>query len=72
MTWIADLTPDLARPVLFVSGDDQEAKAPISTLIEEMGFPVLDLGSLATGGRLQQVGGPLGGVRLELTDRFTV
>ena len=47
------------RLVLFLSGDDAEAKAVVSGLIEDMGFAPIDLGSLADGGRRQQPGGDL-------------
>lgn len=47
------------RLVLFVSGDDAEAKAVVSGLIEDIGFAPVDLGSLAEGGRRQQPGGDL-------------
>jgi predicted dinucleotide-binding enzyme len=33
----------------------------IKQLIESFGFMAIDLGGLATGGRLQQAGGPLAG-----------
>src|SRR5262245_919949 len=49
------------RRVIFVSGDHPEPKAFIKQLIESFGFTAIDLGSLATGGRLQQAGGPLAG-----------
>jgi 8-hydroxy-5-deazaflavin:NADPH oxidoreductase len=45
--------------VLFVSGNDQAAKAEIITLFDVMGFATIDLGNLAVGGRIQQAGGPL-------------
>jgi 8-hydroxy-5-deazaflavin:NADPH oxidoreductase len=45
-----------ARLVLFVAGDDAEAKAKVSGLIEEIGFVPVDTGSLAQGGRRQQPG----------------
>ena len=51
----------MARPVLFVSGDDDSAKNTIKALIESFGFAVIDLGSLQIGGRLQQAGGPIAG-----------
>ena len=35
------------RPVMFVAGDDEDAKATAKQLIEELGFEVLDAGSLA-------------------------
>jgi 8-hydroxy-5-deazaflavin:NADPH oxidoreductase len=44
------------RLVLFVAGDDQEAKERVSALIEEIGFAPVDTGSLAEGGRRQQPG----------------
>ena len=45
--------------VLFVSGDDTEAKAQVGQLFEDVGFAVIDLGTLASGGRIQQGRGPL-------------
>jgi len=46
--------------VLFMSGDDDDAKAVVSGILEKAGFAVIDLGGLATGGKLQQFpGGPL-------------
>ncbi|MGH9785406.1 MAG: NADPH-dependent F420 reductase, partial [Terriglobia bacterium] len=46
--------------VLFVSGDDAAAKATVTEMLEKAGFAVIDLGSLAVGGYLQQFpGGPL-------------
>jgi hypothetical protein len=48
------------RRVLFMSGDDTSAKAEVSAVLEKMGFATIDLGGLASGGRLQQFpGGPL-------------
>jgi predicted dinucleotide-binding enzyme len=44
------------RLVLFVAGDDTEAKAVVSKLIEDIGFAPVDTGSLREGGRLQQPG----------------
>jgi predicted dinucleotide-binding enzyme len=49
------------RRVIFVSGDHPEPTAFIKQLIESFGFAAIDLGGLATGGRLQQAGGPLAG-----------
>lgn len=45
--------------VMFISGDDTEAKTTASALFREAGFCVIDLGGLTDGGRLQQIGGPL-------------
>ena len=52
------------RRVLFLSGDDGAAKAVVADLFEGAGFFPVDLGDLATGGRIQQAGGPLAGVNL--------
>lgn len=50
-----------ARRVVFVSGDDAAAKTTVQSLISELGFLPIDLGSLDEGGRMQQAGGPLAG-----------
>jgi predicted dinucleotide-binding enzyme len=42
------------RRVLFLSGDDGAAKADVAELFEAAGFVPIDLGDLATGGRMQQ------------------
>jgi predicted dinucleotide-binding enzyme len=47
--------------VIFVSGDDAEAKSEVAALFEDAGFFVVDLGGLREGGQMQQVGGPLNG-----------
>ena len=48
------------RRVLFMSGDDAAAKADVSSILDKVGFATIDLGGLASGGRLQQFpGGPL-------------
>jgi predicted dinucleotide-binding enzyme len=44
------------RLALFVAGDDADAKALVSRLIEEIGFAPIDTGQLSDGGRLQQPG----------------
>jgi 8-hydroxy-5-deazaflavin:NADPH oxidoreductase len=50
--------------VLFLSGDDPDAKAEVSALFQDAGFSTIDLGDLITGGEMQQVGGPLAGANL--------
>jgi 8-hydroxy-5-deazaflavin:NADPH oxidoreductase len=50
--------------VIFVSGDDDDAKSEVTGIFEAAGFFVIDLGGLRSGGQLQQVGGPLSGVNL--------
>src|SRR4029453_17668373 len=47
--------------VLFLSGDDRDAKSDVTALFQDAGFSVIDLGDLITGGGMQQVGGPLSG-----------
>ena len=49
------------RRVIFVSGDHLEPTEFVKSLIETFGFVPVYLGGLATGGRLQQAGGPLAG-----------
>jgi predicted dinucleotide-binding enzyme len=51
--------------VVFFSGDDPAAKIGFSGLLADAGFAGIDLGDLATGGRLQQFpGGPLAVINL--------
>jgi predicted dinucleotide-binding enzyme len=50
--------------VIFLSGDDDDAKAEVIALFEGAGFFVVDLGHLIEGGKMQQVHGPLAGVNL--------
>jgi 8-hydroxy-5-deazaflavin:NADPH oxidoreductase len=52
------------RRVIFVSGEDDQAKSEVGDLFEAAGFSAIDLGGLADGGRIQQVGGPLAGADL--------
>jgi predicted dinucleotide-binding enzyme len=47
------------RRVIFLSGDDASAKAAVVELFDAAGYYAIDLGDLVTGGRMQQVGGPL-------------
>jgi 8-hydroxy-5-deazaflavin:NADPH oxidoreductase len=48
--------PKEDRIVLFVAGDDAQAKSTVSKLIYEIGFASADTGSLREGGRKQQPG----------------
>jgi len=52
---------DGGRRVIFVSGDHPEPTEFVKSVIEGFGFVAVYLGGLATGGRLQQAGGPLAG-----------
>lgn len=49
------------KRVIFVSGDDMDAKAVVIALIKEFGYAAVDLGGLVAGGRMQQAGGPIAG-----------
>jgi 8-hydroxy-5-deazaflavin:NADPH oxidoreductase len=55
-----------ARRLLFVSGNDVDAKQQVTSLIEGFGYAVIDLGDLESGGLMQQAGGPLAGKDLLL------
>ena len=72
MSWIGDFSPSKPRTVLFVSGDHTDAKKRVADLVEQVGLTAVDLGSLAVGGRLQQLGGPLAGIRLTFSERFAL
>jgi 8-hydroxy-5-deazaflavin:NADPH oxidoreductase len=50
--------------VIFLSGDDAEAKSEVVALFEDACFFVVDLGGLREGGQMQQVGAPLAGHNL--------
>ncbi len=52
------------RRVIFVSGDDADAKAEVIALFQDAGFLTIDLGSLSSGGEMQQFHGPLAGLNL--------
>ena len=53
--------------VIFISGDEADAKADVAALFEGAGFAAIDLGDLATGGAMQQIHHPLAGVNLVRT-----
>jgi len=50
--------PAEERLVLFVAGDNEEAKSVVSRLVEEVGFTPVDTGSLSEG-RKQEPGSPI-------------
>jgi predicted dinucleotide-binding enzyme len=67
--WMADEPVQPAgRRVVFVSGDEAEAKHTVKELIAAMGFAPIDIGGLVEGGRLQQAGQPLAALNLLLTN----
>ena len=45
--------------LIFLAGDDTDAKATVSTFIDSLGLAPVDLGELRQGGRGMQAGGPL-------------
>ncbi|MCU1467613.1 MAG: oxidoreductase [Actinomycetia bacterium] len=49
------------RRVMFLSGDDAEAKRAVGELFDAAGFFSIDIGDLVAGGAMQQAGGPLAG-----------
>jgi predicted dinucleotide-binding enzyme len=52
------------RLVIFLAGDDPDAKATVSTFIGSLELAPVDLGDLRQGERLMQVGGPLSGLHV--------
>lgn len=51
--------------VIFYCGDDKKAKEVVAGIIKQIGFAGIDIGSLSTGGKLQQFpGGSLPGLNL--------
>jgi predicted dinucleotide-binding enzyme len=50
--------------VIFLSGDDADAKADVIALFQDAGFAPIDLGDLATGGAMQEIHHPLAGLNL--------
>jgi predicted dinucleotide-binding enzyme len=50
--------------VLFISGDNGDAKAAALALFQDAGFAVIDLGDLAGGGAMQEIHHPLAGLNL--------
>jgi 8-hydroxy-5-deazaflavin:NADPH oxidoreductase len=58
------------RLVVFLAGDEKDAKAEVAQFADSIGFAPVDIGGLRLGGRLMQVGGgPLSGLHvLKLDD----
>jgi len=57
----ADPVVNGAKRVAFISADDDGAKSRVESLLEGLGYVVVDLGNLRNGGLIQQTGGPLAG-----------
>jgi predicted dinucleotide-binding enzyme len=70
MAWIQDFSPQKPKAVIFVSGDDGEAKKIVIDLIDSTGLVAIDLGSLAKGGAMHQVGAPLSGLEFHFVRRL--
>ncbi len=70
MVWIQDFSPNKPRTVIFTSGDDTEAKQLVIELVNSTGLAAIDLGSLATGGAMHEVGAPLSGLDLHFVRRL--
>ncbi|HLB90718.1 MAG TPA: NAD(P)-binding domain-containing protein [Terriglobales bacterium] len=70
MDWIQDFSPKKPRTVIFTSGDDTGAKQLVIDLVNSTGLVAIDLGSLATGGAMQEVGAPLSGLDLHFVRRL--
>jgi hypothetical protein len=70
MAWIQDFSPNKPRTVIFTSGDDIEAKQLVIELVNSTGLVAIDLGSLATGGAMHEVGAPLSGLDLHFVRRL--
>jgi 8-hydroxy-5-deazaflavin:NADPH oxidoreductase len=70
MAWIQDFSSNKPRTVIFTSGDDTEAKQLVVELINSTGLVAIDLGSLAIGGAMHDVGAPLSGLDLHFVRRL--
>ena len=70
MAWIQDFSPNKPRTVIFTSGDDAESKQLVIELINSTGLVAIDLGSLAMGDAMHDVGGPLSGIEFHFIRRL--
>jgi hypothetical protein len=70
MAWIQDFSPNKPRTVIFTSGDDIESKHLVIELVNSTGLVAIDLGSLAIGGAMHEVGAPLSGLDLQFVRRL--
>ncbi|HEY4273731.1 MAG TPA: NAD(P)-binding domain-containing protein [Candidatus Udaeobacter sp.] len=68
--WIQDYSNKKPKTVLFLSGDDTDAKRKLARALEETGFVPVDIGGLIDGGKLQEFGAPLSGLHLDLIKRM--
>jgi 8-hydroxy-5-deazaflavin:NADPH oxidoreductase len=70
MAWIQDFSPNKPPTVIFTSGDDTEAKQLVIDLVNSTGLVAIDLGSLAIGGAMHEVGAPLSGIEFHFVRRL--
>ena len=70
MVWIQDFSSNKPRTVIFTSGNDTEAKQLVIELVNSTGLVAIDLGSLAIGGAMHEVGAPLSGLDLHFVRRL--
>jgi 8-hydroxy-5-deazaflavin:NADPH oxidoreductase len=70
VNWIQDYSDKKPKLVLFLSGDDADAKRKLARALEETGFVPVDLGGLIDGGKLQEMGAALSGLHLDLIKRL--
>jgi len=70
MNWIKDFSQSKPRSVIFTSGYDSEAQQLVIEFISSTGLVAIDLGSLATGGAMHEVGAPLSGLDLQFVRRL--
>jgi predicted dinucleotide-binding enzyme len=70
MAWIQDFSLNKPRTVIFTSSDDTEAKRLVIELINSTGLVAIDLGSLAIGGAMHEVGAALSGIELHFVRRL--
>ena len=70
MAWIQDFTPNKRRTVIFTSGDDSELKQLVIELINSTGLVAIDLGPLAIGGAMHEVGAFLSAIELHFVRRL--
>ena len=68
--WIQDYSDKKPKLVLFLSGDDADAKRKLARALEETGFVPVDLDGLTESGKLQELGAPLSGLHLDLLKRL--
>ena len=70
VSWVPDYSENKHKLVLFMSGDDQNAKQKLAHVLDETGFAPVDLGGLIEFGRLQELGAPLSGLHMDLIKRM--